>query len=150
MAVMYGLVDVKPMDPEAALALDDRPDRAVLELDDLGDLGERADVVQLRGLFDLLLLGLALGDEGDGTARADGGIERVDALLAADLERHDHLGEDDRLAEGDEGQLCRPVGRDSAAPAFVFLAVGCGSSGLDGRSAIRFSCQAWRAFPPLA
>ena len=32
---------------EPALALDDRPDGAVLELDDLGDLGERADRVQL-------------------------------------------------------------------------------------------------------
>ena len=28
---------------QARLALDDRPDGAVLELDDLGDLGQRAD-----------------------------------------------------------------------------------------------------------
>ena len=57
------------MDPDAALALDDGPDGAVLELDDLGDLGERPDLVQLFGLLDVLLLGLALGDEGDGPAQ---------------------------------------------------------------------------------
>ena len=99
----YGSVDEKPMDAQAALALDDRPDRAVLELHDLGDLGQRADGVELGGIVDVLLLGLALGDERDGSALGDGGVERVDALLAADLERDDHLGEDDGLPEGDEG-----------------------------------------------
>ena len=34
--------------PQAGLALDDRPDGAVLELDDLGDLGERADARRAR------------------------------------------------------------------------------------------------------
>jgi hypothetical protein len=40
------LVWLKPA-ARARLALDDRPDGAVLELDDLGDLGQRADGVQL-------------------------------------------------------------------------------------------------------
>ena len=75
------------MHAQARLALDDRPDGAVLELDDLGDLGQRADGVQLGGVVDVLLLGLALGDERDGAALGDRGVERVDALLAADLER---------------------------------------------------------------
>ena len=75
------------VDAQAGLALDDGPDGAVLELDDLGDLGQRADGVQLGGVVDVLLLGLALGDEGDRPAVGDGGVERVDALLAADLER---------------------------------------------------------------
>ena len=74
-------------DAQAALALDDGTDGAVLELDDLGDLGQRADRVELGGLVDVLLLGLALGDERDRAAVGDGGVERVDALLAADLER---------------------------------------------------------------
>ena len=99
------------VDAQAALALDDRPDRAVLELDDLGDLGQRADGVELGGIVDVLLLGLALGHERDGSALGDGGIERVDALLAADLERDDHLGEDDRLPKGDERKLADARGR---------------------------------------
>ena len=117
------------MDAEAALALDDRPDGAVLELHDLGDLGQRADRVELGGVVDVLLLGLALGDERDGAAVGDRGVERVDALLATDLERDDHLGEDDGLAEGDERQLARA--RWSVA--------GCSSTGVDGRLAIRVS-----------
>ncbi len=64
-------------------------------------------VVELGRVVDVLLLGLALGDQRDRPAVGDGGVERVDALLAADLERHDHLREDDRLAERDERQLAR-------------------------------------------
>ena len=97
----------EPADADAALALDDGPDGAVLELHHLGDLGERADLVELGGIGDVLLLGLSLGDERDGPAVLDRGIECRDALLAADLERDDHLREDDRLPEGDEGQLTR-------------------------------------------
>ena len=96
---------------EAGLALDDRPDGAVLELDDLGDLRQGPDGVELGRGLDVLLLGLALGDERDRAALGHGGVERVDALLATDLERDDHLREDDGLAEGDEGQLARTVGR---------------------------------------
>ena len=95
------------VDAQAALALDDRPDGAVLELHDLGDLGQRADGVELGGIVDVLLLRDPLGHQRDGSAVGDRGIERVDALLATDLERDDHLGKDDRLPEGDERQLAR-------------------------------------------
>jgi hypothetical protein len=37
-------------------------------------------------------------------------VERVDALLTSDLERDDHLREDDGLAEGDERKLPRTAG----------------------------------------
>jgi hypothetical protein len=40
-----------------------------------------------------------------GPPACDRGVQRGDALLAADLERHDHLREDDGLAQGDERQL---------------------------------------------
>ena len=93
------------VDADAGLALDDRPDGAVLELHDLGDLGERADLVQLGRVADVLLLSLALGHEGDRAAGFDRGVERGDALLAADLEGDDHLREDDRLPERDEREL---------------------------------------------
>ena len=43
--VRLGLDQVEQ--PDAALALDDRADGPVLEADDLGDLGQRADRVQL-------------------------------------------------------------------------------------------------------
>ena len=49
--------------------------------------------------------GPALGDQRDRAAPGDGGVEGRDALVPADLEGHDHLREDDRLAQGDEGQL---------------------------------------------
>ena len=47
LAEMYGSVDSKPSTRRRLLALDDGAHGAVLELDDLGDLGERADGVQL-------------------------------------------------------------------------------------------------------
>ena len=83
----------EPVDAQAALSLDDGADGPVLELDHLGDLGERPDRVQLGRVLDVLLIRLSLGHEGDGSAIGDGGIERVDALLPTDLERDDHLRE---------------------------------------------------------
>ena len=50
---------------EALLALDDGAHGAVLGLHDLGDLGQRADAVQLVDVLDVLALGLALRDQGD-------------------------------------------------------------------------------------
>ena len=90
---------------QSALALNDRPNGAVLQLDDLRDLRQCPDRVQLGRVVDVLLLGATLSHEGDGSARGHGRVERVDALVAAHLERDDHLGEDDRLPEGDERQL---------------------------------------------
>src|SRR5207249_2531398 len=58
----------KAMESQAALTLDDGPDRAVLQLDDLGDLRQRANRVQLGWVVDVLLLSLALGHEGDRSA----------------------------------------------------------------------------------
>ncbi len=95
------------VDAQARLALHDRADRAVLELHDLGDLRERPDGVQLSGVGDVFLLSLALRDERNGSAVGHRRVERVDALLAADLQWHDHLGEDDRLPKRDEGQVLR-------------------------------------------
>ena len=100
--VRIGLQQVEQ--PDAALALDDRADRAVLQPDDLGDLGEGADRVELVDAADLLLLARSLGDQRDRLGRADGAVERLDAPVPPDGERHDHLGEDHRVAECHEGQ----------------------------------------------
>ena len=94
-------------------------------------------VVELGRVVDVLLLGLALGDQRDRAAVGDGGVERVDALLAADLERHDHLREDDGLAEGDERQLAR------SADGRLVGGSGCSSTGVDGRLAIRGLLRCW-------
>jgi len=91
--------------PESALALHNRPDGAVLKLDDLGDLGQGADRVELGGVVDVLLLSVSLSHEGNGSALRDGRVERVDALVATHLEGDDHLGKDDRLPESHERQL---------------------------------------------
>ncbi len=50
-----------------------------------------------------------------------GGIQGGDALVAANLERHDHLGEDDGLAQGDERQL--PDARHVDERLFVVRAI---------------------------
>jgi hypothetical protein len=55
---------------------------------------------------------LTLGDERDRAAFGKRGVERVDALLAANLKRDDHLRKDDRLPECDERNLAR-AGDDS-------------------------------------
>jgi hypothetical protein len=88
-----------------ALALDDRADGPVLELDDLGDLRDRAHGVQLAGLGDVLLVGLALRDEGDAAAFGHRGVQRGHALVTSHLERDDHLGKDHRLPKRDERQF---------------------------------------------
>ena len=137
-ATMYGLRLDEAVQAEALLALDDGAHGAVLELDDLGDLGQGADGVQLGRVGDVLLLGLALGHEGDRRVVGDGLVERLDRLVAADLEGHDHLREDDRLAQGDEGQRLPGGCRGQALPRRVF-----GSFGL---VVIRLSCWVSRAF----
>ena len=118
---MNGSHSTKPSSAQALLALDDGANRAVLELDDLGDLGQRADLVQLGRVGDVLAVRLALGDQRDRRAVGDGLVERLDRLVAADLERHDHLREDDRLAQRDERQLAHVGSRRAARLALPVL-----------------------------
>ena len=74
-ARMNGSVSTKSSRRSRRLALDDGAHRAVLELDDLGDLGQRADVVQLGRVGDVFAVGLALGDQRDRAAFGDGLVE---------------------------------------------------------------------------
>ncbi len=101
--VRVGLGEAVDANPD--LALDDRANRAVLELDHLGDLRHRADAEELGGFGDLFLIGFSLGDERDRPATLDGGIHGRDALVSPHLERDDHLREDHRLPERDERKL---------------------------------------------
>ena len=133
--VRLGLQQVEQ--PDAALALDDGADRPVLEADDLRDLGQRADAVQLVDAVDLLLLAGALGDERHRLGCADGAVEGLDAAVAADLQRHDHLGEDDGVAERDERQDL------DAVQVVLGLVVGC--RGVGDFGCLVVSCHWWSA-----
>src|SRR5688572_14029734 len=93
------------MEPEPALALDDRSNCPVLELHHLGDLGQGPDLIQVGRVVDLLLLRLALGHQGDRATGRHSGVQGGDTLLAAHRERDDHLRKDDRLPERNERQL---------------------------------------------
>ena len=89
---------------QALLALHDGSHRAVLGLDHLGDLGQGADAVELVEALDVLSLGLTLGHERDERIAAHGHVEGLDRLVSAHLQGHDHLREDDGLAQGHERQ----------------------------------------------
>ena len=110
---MYGSFSSNE-EAQALLALDDGTHRAVLRLHDLGDLRQRADRVELARLGDVLALGLALRHEGDRPTSATAASSGFDGLVAADLERHDHLREDDGLAQRDERQHADRAVRSSA------------------------------------
>ena len=51
----------KSSSAQAPLALDDGTHGAVLKLDDLGDLGQSADLVELGLLVDVFVVGLRAG-----------------------------------------------------------------------------------------
>ena len=91
------------VEPHPPLSLDQRLHRAVGELEQLDDGGERAhreEVVEGR----LVGLGLLLRGQHHGLVLAHGVLEGGDGLLAADEERHDHVREDDDVPQGKERQ----------------------------------------------
>ena len=119
--VRLGLHQVEQTDP--ALSLDDRTDGAVLEADHLGDLGEGADAVQLVNRADLFGIARALGNQRERLRGAHGAVDRLDAAVTADLQRDDHLREDDRVAQRDEGEHLDLV--DQLVGLFGLLGLGC-------------------------
>ena len=81
--------------------------------------------MQLVDRGDLLLLWFTLGDQGDPAASGSRGANGGNALIAANLERRNHLREDDDLAQWDEGEGATATWHDS----FV---VACGDSLVNG------------------
>ena len=81
--------------------------------------------MQLVDRGDLLLLWFTLGDQGDPAASGSRGANGGNALIAANLQRRNHLGEDDDLAEGNKGEGAASARHDG----FV---VACGNSLVDG------------------
>ncbi len=129
--------------PQPLLALHDGAHRAVLGLHDLSDLGQRADLVELIGRLDVLALGLALGDEGDERIGRDCLLERLDRLVAPDLQRHDHLGEDDRLAQRHEWQDARTAGSILGGHGGVLGGAVAAALGLLGLAGHQISLALW-------
>ena len=99
-----GTSGVERLHLEATLTLHHGAQRAVGKVDNLRDLGERAHGVQLVDRGDLFLLWLTLGHQGDPATRSSRGANGGNTLIAANLQRRNHLGEDDDLAEGNKGE----------------------------------------------
>ena len=86
------------LDGGAARALDQHLDGAVGQLQQLEHRGERAHGVDAVGRR-LVVARVLLGDEQDLLVRPHHLFEGGDRLLAPDEQRHDHVGEDDNVAE---------------------------------------------------
>ena len=85
-------------DLRAVATLDQHLHGAVGELQELQHGGERADLVDRLGRR-LVVAGVLLRGEQDLLVGAHHFLERADRLLAADEERHDHVREDDDVAQ---------------------------------------------------
>ena len=92
------LVLGKALDARALAAFDQHLDRAVRQLEELQHRADRADRVDIRGRR-IVLRGVLLGDEQDLLIVLHHVFERPHRFLAADKERHDHVRENDDVAE---------------------------------------------------
>ena len=89
------------LDLRARGALDQNLDGAVGQLQQLQDIGERADVVDRVG-FRIVVGGIDLGGKQDLLFRAHHLFQRLDRLLAADEQRNDHVREHDDVAQRED------------------------------------------------
>ena len=96
------LVLGKALDARALPAFDQHLDRAVGQLQQLQHRADRADRVDVGG-GRIVLRGILLGDEQDLLVVLHHVFERAHRLLAADEQRHDHVREDDDVAERQDG-----------------------------------------------
>ncbi len=94
---IFGAVGVAA-DLRARGALDQHLDGAVGQLEQLQHARERADLVDRVGRR-IVVGGVLLRREQDERVGAHHLFERLDRLLAADEERHDHVREDDDVAQ---------------------------------------------------
>ena len=102
MGLVIGLVVREAQDFGAADALDQHLDGAVGQLQQLQHRGQRADIEEVFGRR-LVLAGVLLGDKQDLLVGAHHLFERADRLLAADEKRHDHVRENDDVAQRQDG-----------------------------------------------
>ena len=111
----------------ALAALDQHLDRAVRQLQQLQHRADGADRVDVGG-GRIVLRGVLLGDEEDLLVVLHHVLERPHRLLAADEERHDHVREDDDVAQRQDG-IERTAGKLEHEPSFS-----CCPGAVDARS----------------
>ena len=102
-AHMVGLGAGEVEEAHPLLALDDNAVVVVADLHDLEDAGHDADAVEV-GLVGLVDLCLTLGDDGNVGLFGRRLLDEGDGLLTAHLKRDDHLREEHRVAEWEDGE----------------------------------------------
>lgn len=100
---MVGLGAGEVEEAHPLLALDDDAVVVLADLHDLEDAGHDADAVEV-GLIGLVDLGLTLGDDGHVGLFGRRLLDEGDGLLTAHLKRDDHLREEHRVAEWQDGE----------------------------------------------
>ena len=95
------LVLGKAGDPGPARALDQYLDRAIRQLQQLQHRADGADGIDVGG-SGIVLRRVLLGDQQDLLVILHHVLERPHRLFAADKQRHDHVREDDDVAEGQD------------------------------------------------
>jgi hypothetical protein len=90
------------MDCDSLLPLHNGADRSVREVHHLSNLCERSNIVKLRDVSDLFLLRLTLSDQRKPTLSSSSGANCGNALISTDLERRNHLWENDNFAKWNE------------------------------------------------
>ena len=91
------------VDLGAGIALDQDLDRAVGQLQELQHAGHRADPIDVVDAR-IVLAGVLLRHQKDLLVVAHDLLERADRFLAPDEQRHDHVGEDDDVAQRQDGK----------------------------------------------
>ena len=86
----------------ALLALDEHAHRAVGQLQQLQDGGDDAEIVE-RVAVGIVLGRIELGDQEDALVRRHRAFQRRHRFVAADEQRHDHVREDDDVAQRQDG-----------------------------------------------
>ena len=93
------------MDDDALLPLHHSTERSVRKVHHLGDLCKRPHGVQLRHVLYVFLFRLTLCDERKPAFSLCCSADCGNALVAANLQWRNHLGEDDNLAQWNEREL---------------------------------------------
>ena len=102
-AHMVGLGAGEVEETHPLLALDDDAVVVLADLHDLEDAGHDANAMEV-GLVGLIDLCLTLGDDGNVGLFGRRLFDEGDRLLTAHLKRDDHLGEEHRVAEWEDGE----------------------------------------------
>jgi hypothetical protein len=123
----------------ALLAFDEHADGAVGQLEQLQNGRDHADVVQIVALR-VVLARIELRNEEDFLVAFHRGFERGNRTVAADKQRHDHVRENDDVAQRKKRIRLRHYSSwAGSATGHTALVIGCSS--LIWRSVARIQCR---------